>query len=791
MGKNKPLSVAMAVVMLLTMLTSCSRVKNENKTVVKEEDPWYETTRFKITKNLKNIDDLGDSAVCAGNDCIISAYCSMGLGITTIDTYDFDGNLVNRQEATCPEISNFRVGRIYSLSVDPEGKNIDAIIHITAPNNIFAAFVNIDAETGIVSDVREVYGKETNKVIKPGAGTLYINAIGDYSIAVLDYSEEARFAYQLLLFKDKDFVAELDLSTVNLRDLLAGFSINESTNSIYAAGYEDADLITLEFDTENGKLKSKKAFQNSDDSNINFADYTATDKGDMCKIDSRGNIMKIDINTMTAQNVIETNWYVPDLFSDYTDFHNSVSKILSCSEDRTVIFETESRYYGVRGFDYDEYIRVLTRSDKNPHAGKEVIELALSPNSRVSEYLARSIYEFNKSDNEYLIRIWEKYDSGIALNRVLGKTAEDEQRIYEMIQDLKGEDAPDLSIGIQKNYAMRDDVFMDLTGFLDPEVMDKQYGNILEAAKIDGKQYFFPVTLTIEGLVTNKDLIADGAVGITFEDYDKLVKEKMNGFSPYDYPFSTAYNKRAFVLSCIDIKSAIEGKQIEFGTDQFRAAVEYAKDNFEYDDEKSTPEEFVIDYSRNRGECYYAKLGSYLDFVHACYKSSGQYKIIGTPSVDAAGPRFIALETISVSATTDVEKGCRKFLNYLFSGAAYDSDACEFGQIVTNKDIMQKNIETLTKNNNKAYDDFVAAKASGATRMDNETEIALGEKAATEDMRESFLNSMSSISTYYYEDYEIVQFLSEEVAPYYAGDRSLDDVIKYMNDRAAKYVREM
>ena len=31
----------------------------------------------------------------------------------------------------------------------------------------------------------------------------------------------------------------------------------------------------------------------------------------------------------------------------------------------------------------------------------------------------------------------------------------------------------------------------------------------------------------------------------------------------------------------------------------------------------------------------------------------------------------------------------------------------------------------------------------------------------------------------------------EEIAPYYAGDRSLDDVVRYLNDRVSKYVREM
>lgn len=44
---------------------------------------------------------------------------------------------------------------------------------------------------------------------------------------------------------------------------------------------------------------------------------------------------------------------------------------------------------------------------------------------------------------------------------------------------------------------------------------------------------------------------------------------------------------------------------------------------------------------------------------------------------------------------------------------------------------------------------------------------------------------------YYYEDRVIVQFINEELAPYYAGDRTLDDAIKILNDRVTKYVNEM
>jgi hypothetical protein len=436
---------------------------------------------------------------------------------------------------------------------------------------------------------------------------------------------------------------------------------------------------------------------------------------------------------------------------------------------------------------------VLKKADKNPHAGKTVVELALPVNSGITDYLARSIYQFNKEDNEYLIRVWNKYKTGFNLGRSLfGAVDEDEQQVYQMIQDLRGDDAPDLVIGIQKNYAMRDDVFMDLTDFLDPDVMEKQFGNIIEAGRINGKLYFLPVTLKIEGLVTNKELLKDGAVGITFDDYDKLIKNDMNGFSPYDHAFTLAYNKRSFILSCIDTKKAIEGDKIEFGTEQFRAAVEYANENIPYENEKSMPDGYDYEYSkRYRGECYYEKIDDFLDYVRACRTTEGQYTIIGTPSVDASGPRFTAIETISVSATTDAKDGCRKFMNYLFSGSAFAPSECEFKQIVTNKDVMNNNLKILSDINNKAVKSYQDSKASKAIIVPSEIDTAYGDKEATDDMRDRFIKSLSSITVYYYEDYAIVQFLDEELKPYFAGDRSLDDAIKFINDRTTKYVREM
>lgn len=187
----------------------------------------------------------------------------------------------------------------------------------------------------------------------------------------------------------------------------------------------------------------------------------------------------------------------------------------------------------------------------------------------------------------------------------------------------------------------------------------------------------------------------------------------------------------------------------------------------------------------------YAKIKDYLDYVNACFKEKGQYNIIGTPSVNAAGPRFKASETISVSASTCEKDGCKKFLNYLFSGSAYSSERPSFRLIVTNREIMDKNTETIGSLNNKGVADFTKKVESGVIIPAVGLDKAIGDKMATDDMKAIFLKCLGDLAIYYYEDNEITKFVFEELEPYFKGDHTLDEAITVLNDRTTKYVREL
>ena len=794
MWKRKIVSSLLAVSLLAPLLMSCSK-QGSDKTV-SGKDPWYESTRLELKTDQQPTEMLDSSIVSYSNGKIYHLYSLTNLADydnyrrTMLTTYDDKGNQLSSLKVTDPK--NYSIDRIISAKPDENGKTLEAVITAFASGGFVTAIIDIDIESGKSGSPRFLE-KEKGKALElsgDGMDTYGVSDVyvaGDYYIPVIYAGSDAvEMGAHAFVFKGSEYKADLDFTGIPSVYVIDGFSYDSRNKTVLAVGYTRSDgAVVIEFDPETGKRIKYEKYTVQNGEEVNLADFSAVTSGELCKIDMLGNITTFDMQSQEVKTVIDNNWYTP-YFSDLM----IQTKLISCDSERAVFVSSKESDYSMFFSGMDETVTILTKADKNPHAGKKVIEIAAPIDKGMSEYLSNAIYEFNKSDNEYLIRVWSKYKTGIKVGRDMSMLNVSDEKLYTMIQELKGSEAPDLAVGIQKYYAMRDDIFEDLTGYLDQSVMDKQFSNMIESSRFGGKQYFLPVTIEIEGLVTDKSLVKAGDVGITFEDFDKLIKDKLEGFSPYDYPMSKSYYKKDFVLSCIDIKSAVEGGKVDFGTDQFRAAAEYAKDNFA-EDGFTKPEDYVWaeEEKRVRTGCRYDKIDSYVAFIRACKTTEGEYTILGTPSVDASGPRFRASETISVTSSSARKEGAKKFLNFLFAGAGYSDSAREFQNIVTNKEIMVRNMSIITEQNNRAQDMFEAL-ASYMTGLEKDARI-YGYKRTTKKLEENFMASLSSLSRYYYDDPVITTFLTEEIAPYYAGDRSIDDVIKILNDRTSKYVNEM
>ena len=794
MKKIKMLSLAMAVVMLAPSLFACSKSKSKI-TKVKEDDPWFESVRFELESERLPTEMYGGSVIGYSNGKIYHLYNLTNLADydnyrrAFLDTYDEQGTFLSRVQVTDPE--GFSIDGIKGIKISGDGKTAEVLGILFTQGAFESGLITLDLVSGAASDPRLFKNKDGGVLeIDEGnmtwAGVAEVFAAGDYYIPVI-YSSGASdgSTAHAFAFRGSTYLSELDFEGLPDVHALDAFSYNAKNNTVLTVGYTRDGLMVFEFDPETGKRVSSEKYSAQSEGEVNLADYRTTASGELFKIDTLGNITTFDAQAQAVRTVVDNNWYTPY----FADLSEDV-QIVDCTENLVVFYSQKAIEYSAFFAGLDETVTILKKTEQNPHAGKQIIEIATPIDKDITEYLSNAIYEFNRTDDEYLIRVWSKYKTGIKAGRDLSVLNADDEKLYTMIQELNGDEAPDLAVGIQKNYAMRDDVFEDLTGYLDQEVMDKQFANIIEASKIGGKQYFLPVTLEIEGLVTDTSLVAPGTSGITFEDFEKMIREDMDGFSPYDYPMSTYNYKKDFILSCIDTKAAVEGDNVDFGTDQFYKTVEYADRLFTQDGyTKPDDYEWDVELGRNRGACRYERVESFVDFIHACNSSEGSYTIIGTPSVDASGPRFRAIETISVTNSSDMKDGCKKFINFLFSGAGYGGTSREFLNLVTNKEIMARNLAMITEKNNAAYEADVEM-MQYMNFLSDESKV-YGYKTATKDMEEKMMESLSTISTYYYEDPVITAFLVEEIAPYYAGDRTLDDVVKILNDRANKYVKEM
>lgn len=796
MRNQKTIALALALSVIAPMLMSCA--KNSAKDItVRSDDPWYETVRFDLETDRQPSEMVDSSVVTYGNDRLYHLYSLYNLTDYTnyrrsmLDTYDSNGNLLSRVKITDP--ANYTIDRIQGIKPGKDGNSAEVIMDLFAPGGFETALLTIDLSSGETGIPQFFKNKDGNKLGIQGSdtnvtGVAEVYSAGEYYFPVIySLGETGGSSAHIYSYRGSSYLCEFDLSGLPSIFSLDEFSFDPKSNTVFTIGYTSTEgPLVLEFNPENGQVVSKEKYNLQDKTGASLADFKAVTSGELFKIDMLGNISSLDMKTHEAKTFIDNNWYSP-YFSDF--FREEVT-LVSCDETQAVIYTSKAVDYSMFFAGSVETVTILKKADKNPHTGKKVIELATPIDTPVTEYLSNAIFEFNRTDNEYLIRVWSKYSTGIKAGRDLSILNEDDEKVYTMIQELNGSDAPDIAIGIQKKYAMRDDVFEDLTGYLEQDVMDKQFANIIDASKIGGKLYFLPVTLEIEGLVIDSSLIDPGECGITFDEYKEMIKNNLDGFSPYDYPLSTYNYKKDFLLSCIDTKTAIEGDRVEFGTDQFYMAVEVSNELFA-EDGFTKPDDYIWDdeTGRTRTGCRYDRISSYIDFVYACKSDTGDYTIIGTPSVDASGPRFRALETVSVTSVSDRKDGCKKFLNFLFGGAGYVDSSKEFQNIVTNKDVMARNISLITEKNNsiRGLEDEMSEYIMGLSDFT----IVYGYKYATEPMEEGFMNSLAAISVYYYDDPVITSFLVEEIAPYYAGDRSLEDAVRIINERVEKYTKEM
>ncbi|MBO4928340.1 MAG: extracellular solute-binding protein [Clostridiales bacterium] len=781
-------SVVLCLFLVSGMMTSCRKTSKEKNatvnTTVTKEDPWFDSARFTLQMEKSATDMLmTNTAAEYINGKIYSTYATYDLDTSEekvkLDVYSEQGTKEKALEIKFPD-EDKQVQEIYSLIPSEDGKTATALVAVF--NGGFETdFVKVDLETGVASDMTPLLDKNGQAVPFITSAT----CVGRYT--AIQGTDLGTGETLLLFYEGMKLICEMDMSTLSGPCNIDAFSYNEKTKKAYAnVEMMSGEKYTCELDLSSGQFTNKTPWVTGGDNADTLTDYQCTPQGDLLRVDTLGNIFKYNVETNTEEKVLDNNWYSP-YFYDFNPDKNTDIRVIHFSDEKIVLY-----FYGDDGFPTARIlpenftILVLTKASSNPHEGKKVIEISAPLDGSFSDYLSQAIVSFNAEDPEYIIRIWGKYNEGIRAGRGFAILDPEIERAYTLVRELESDDCPDIVVNMDKKEAMNDKTLVDLSSFVEEDVKQNLFGNILEASKVDGKLYFIPVTIEVEGLIVKEDDVGKDKVGMTFEEYDSYVSGKLSGAQPYDYPESEYYYRDIFLMSCIDIKSAVEGEKVNFESEQFRKAAEYAKANFP--ENRRDPDEFIPfaeEELRPEPDGRYVHMTNYVDYVKNCANGQDAFSVIGTPSVSAQGPRFKAQESISVTARSDRQDGCKKFINYLLSGKFVSGDLLSFASLCINKEVMKTEIALLSQYYNEIY-----AFEMDYGLFDKSQLKTMGFKESTDTMQQKFFDMLSTLSVYYMDDKEIRNIINEEMAAYYAGDKSMDDVIRFLNDRVDKYISE-
>ena len=775
-------SVALGLVFsVLFSITACKPKKKVEELIVKKDDPWYESNRVELNYEVSS-DTLvtGTSLEYSDNKIfmIYSAYDMVDyVNSTHICTYDENGNNVGNVELQYD--GDGSIIDVHKIIPEKDGNTATALATLFT-SGITTSFMKVDLASGKVTETIEAVDADGINTSNGGMAETMFQAGPYYGIVSM---KEENMSKRVHFYKGTEFVSEMDTGSLGIIGEISNMVYDEKDSKIHINMFllDAQKYLTCIVDPATGAVVKTNEWNDEYMRTDNASDYTYSNEGELLRIDSLGNIYKMDPEKGESSVVVSNSAYSP-YFYDFTEEKNPYGRrVLSRTDDKVVM-----GFIGVNQQEIDLKntltVTILKKAETNPHEGKKVIEISMPSDGYFSDYLSMAIDSFNRTDKEYLVRIWSKHNTGFkpGFNYPAGFAIDQN---YSLVLELKSDECPDLVLDVQKLDAMKDEMLVDLSEYLDQDAKSALFANVLEASKVNGKSYVLPITLKIEGIIANEELAGKDKAGFTFEEYDAFVNGALNGAQAYDYVDSKYNNREAFVESCLDVKAAIEGEKVNFDSEQFRKAAEYAKDHFH---ETSYTATFDNEGERNRPveEGKYVIMKTIYDFIMGSNTSDPVYTIYGTPSVNAAGPRFTSAECISVAARSDEKDGCRKFLNYLFAGSFVPENA-NLSSIPSNKKVMESQATKLLENNNALIDEL----AAGVMQM--ESLYSLGyKKVDAGKTAANFIDAISKMSIYYIDEPEITKIVMEELAPYYAGDRSIDDSIKYINDRVSKFVNE-
>lgn len=793
---NKLTAITIIISMVL-FVVSCSIAdaiykKGENDRVISADSPWFDSVIIDVDPGInseRSIEDLHPKLAGADDKYIVvfvDGYYRVDWSkVTTNSDWAIKNIVIIDRKTNQPS----KTINLYSV---PEiGKWPDEVIYshgqIIVKCNWWDKETNTKYDKDVYIDPESLAVLGTQKFPKE-QNVYFSNSydVGDYRIETIFHQSMDGNFYRLRIYTPNSDVKEVDIKIrdkdiYGIPEILA---IDSTTALVPVAMERDYRFFKLDLNSYSVFEVDSKDFEWLDieqiKTSINGFDgkaYFTTNQG----------VSSLDINSRSVEQIFDFSW------CGVNRKYFRRPEIAGCSDNSLILC---SRYNASAfGGDYIKnfVVIILTKADKNPHAGKRIIEL-YTPDGKVDESISDAIIRYNETNSSFFIDVSDRFNRRNYINSTSVNSIDDYDSLQfetnsnlsnDLAMALMNGEGPDILMNTSELGLLNNDkCLVDLSPYLTDLNSDKYFVNIINGAKTDGKLYQLPISFTIEGIQTDPEYAGLTGCGFTTNEYEEFLYEVLNGKDVIESGQNLYFAKVFNGMS----DRFISGSNVNFDNLEFVSLAEYVKNNVP---EKSASWDVITDDSSDQVEITNDS-GNKTAYYCVCPGISGYFvkrsqikngsAILGIPSADGRGPMFGANISIAISKCAVDVNACMEFVKMILS-EDIQNELVMRDMFVVNRDAFRLGGEAAIVYFNSEEGSQNLYDYAAGTYVKSRMEFTLKD---LDNLENTILNCSILDST----DSAINKIIIEEMPAYFSGQKDLSSVVAIMQDRAQKVLNE-
>lgn len=783
----------------MLFVSGCAKPKRDVPEVT-EDMPWYEASINSVDPGL----NVSDYTYCgmlvagkAGDYVVFRSFAQKAFGLYDVFTpeyndyrlvvHDLDGNycydvdtkeLIRSVEAEATQIfidditvvsdevvisASFVAGDEYkeqAFTYDPGTQEITSTRDIRTAEEM-AADPNSDyAFTNYTAQVEEYYVKNYDIALENGLEHHFAVTTPDGETKDICINDEFPMDYLVLSY---DFLY-----------------LGDSVFAVKYETYEHSNIFCI-IDIDNGTVKE------AGDTEYSWL-YDVTNNWDYKYYNGIGNaLLSQDGITLLDVETHEETVYIDFDDCDINRFDAASLEIIDLQDGKVtlagVILRNETSQMV---FNYDAEIVVLQRCDTNPHVGEKILTAASF--DELTYPMAEAIRLFNLNNEDAIIIMDPKYSYDVVSKDIIFDANMDDETYDLQVKaafmnllsiDLLANEGPDIILGTMEYDQLNDPAMMlDLSDCTEVEGV---YENIMGFAKTEDKIYQVPVAVQLEGIMVDKDSTDTSVPGFSYDSFQEYLYGPCNGSDPC---LMTRVEYLLTILAEEGYTFRTEDGGYDLNNERFAEAAAFV-DSLNLMSDEELADQLASQSWMSNDFSDHAVITTGLELLYQTGNLVSDKILMGFPSSEAKGALMNVEQSVGVCAATGAPEACKAFVKYLlqediqtvfgkYCGISVNcnaqAEACRFFA-----DMMNGYFECIEDVH--PYQDRLALQEP-VEAVDPETFVSV---------MDGYIRNAAGFR---HSEAAVELIIREEIQAYFAGQKTIEEVMDIIQNRVDLYVEE-